>query len=382
MALNVSNFQISLIFLIFPLFMLMVFPLGALAYSFLFVLIASKYLSFVDRRCFALIIIFAYSLVVSSRGMFLDQHDDFIRYYDLYIGLLNGNLELIFNYGSGIEVGLPILYYVFGLINPISSPALVAFQGTFFILLILFIWLEKYGLKHVDNKDKALVMGITFLFFAMYDTTQLIRQMFSMSIFLFTLTSKGKSKYLYLAIATTFHTTAIVMFVFLEGLKRWPIITLFSGGIAGVFFVILFDDIFNSFSTINLISSKLEGYDPTEISVSTIIQDIKVYFLCTLFLFLRSKNKKIREWKYFVLFFTLLYFLFHYLPIAPSRVSMLLTGVLYGYILCIALIEYNSYLLMCLGVIFVFWSVKNIVSSATYWVNFEPLGFPFYYINL
>ena len=342
----------KLFFVTFPFLLLMVFPTGALIYSLMFLIVASKYLGAMERRLLSLVAILASSLVVSSRGMFLDSHDDFIRYYELYNGLLDGNLDLLFRYGSGVEVGLPTLYYILGCINPVTSPALLAFEGSLCIFLILFIWLEKHGLNHIKSIDKALVVGVTLLFFSAYDTSQLIRQMFAMSILLFTFTSKGKVKFLYLLLAVVFHTTAIIIFIFLEGLKRNPKITILAGGTLSVFFILFFDSVSTYFMTDSILESKFVAYknNDSELSASTVVQDIKAYFVCALFLFINSKKTEIIKWKYFVIFFSVIYFLFHYLPITPSRISMIYVGILYGYLLCIILLEYSRIAL----IVFVF----------------------------
>jgi hypothetical protein len=368
----------------FPFLLLAVFPFGTLIYSLFFLIIASKHINVLERRCLSLATIFALSLMISSRGMFLVLHDDFIRYYDLYKGLLAGNLGLLARYGSGIEVGLPTLYYLLGLVNPVVSPVLLAFEGSLIILIILLIWLEKDGLNYVRDEDKALVIGVTLLFFSVYDTSQLVRQMFAMCILLFTITSKGKVKYFYLLLATLFHTTALLIFIFLEGIKYKPKFTILIGSALSLLFIFFFDSVSTYFLANNIFESKFEAYENNEgeLSVSTAVQDIKAYFVCALFLIVKSKSIDIIKWKNFVIFFTSLYFIFHYLPITPSRISMIYVGVLYGYLLSIKLLEYSRLTLIVFAFLFLILTIKNILFAGTYWINFDLFGLPFYYINV
>jgi len=372
-----------------PILILPFSPLIAYVLSLLFLILGTSFLDGLSRYALAATVILSMSIIVSSRVVFAVKDDDFIRYYALYRDLSLGDIDALFRYGGGIEIGLPLLYLLFDWITPKASPQLLLFEGSVSIIFLYYFWIEKYGVKFFNESQKAFIVAVSLLLFEMYDTTQLVRQMFSMVILLYAISSNSmKGKILFFFIATIFHTTAIIYFLIIEGIKKYPKAMLISSVILGILFILSFEILMSLFISGAMdgffVASKFEAYEyANALAKTTFIQDFRILLVAVLFIFVKSDNTVIYNWKYFVFVFTFIYLASLQLPISPVRASLIYSDILLGYLLTIVLLNKRILFMpsISLFLVYKFYSLGNTGISNKYWYSYDWIGIqPFYFL--
>ena len=150
-------------------------------------------------------------------------HSDYANYYGTYERLLAGHINTLFEYGNGVEIGLPAMLWLFGKIfGPLSSThymAIISFTSG----LLLYIWLETYGLKQVAQKQKAICAALVLMCFDFWLSSLLERQVLSSIIILYAITAqKQESRFFFILLAMLFHATALIFLAIIWLLVRFP----------------------------------------------------------------------------------------------------------------------------------------------------------------
>lgn len=189
-----------------------VFNLPILAFAVSAVLLINLPRSTPDavRRLLGLMLVIAVSMMLSSRPVSGEGSDDIIGYYDLYEEYRNGDFARMFQFGGGFEVGLPFLFYLWGLLLPKLSVNGLMLCMALTSAVLFWGWVEVtfYGKGH-RGTDTAL-MGAALLLFNVYFSTQLARQFLSMVVLLYAFSATTTTRRtLFVMLAAAFHLTAV-----------------------------------------------------------------------------------------------------------------------------------------------------------------------------
>lgn len=172
------------------------------------------------HRIFVAVVVIFAGAVLNGDGI---PHSDYANYYGTYERLLAGHINALFEYGNGVEIGLPAMLWLFGKIFGPLSPAHYMAIISFTSGLLLYIWLETYGLKQVAQKQKAICAALVLMCFDFWFSSWLERQVLSSIIMLYAITAqKQESRFFFILLATLFHATALIFLAIIWLLVRFP----------------------------------------------------------------------------------------------------------------------------------------------------------------
>ncbi|WP_428419984.1 EpsG family protein [Methylibium sp.] len=167
----------------------------------------------IARRLLGLVLVVAVSMILSSRPISDEGSEDIVGYYYLYEAVRSGDFEQMFQFGGGIEVGLPLLFYLWGLLLPKLSVNGLMLCLALTSSVLFWAWVEVafYG-KNRRGADMAL-MGAALLLFNVYLSTQLARQFLSMVLLLYAFSATTTTRRtLFVMLAAAFHLTAVLFY--------------------------------------------------------------------------------------------------------------------------------------------------------------------------
>lgn len=194
-------------------------PFIAFFVGLLFLIVFSPSLQRWHRIFIAVVVIFAGAVLYGD----CDPHSDYANYYKTYERLLAGQTEALFAYGRGVEIGLPILFWVFGKIfGPLSSSHFIALI-IFTAGILLYIWLEVYGLKRIAEKQQAVCVALVLMCFDFWFAGWLERQILSSIMILYAITAqRQETRFTFILLATIFHVSALIFIAIIWLLVRYP----------------------------------------------------------------------------------------------------------------------------------------------------------------
>lgn len=366
-------------------FILTFSPLISYAFSLLYLLLFSKYVTKHFRVINSVILIISMAIISASRLYFHTLSDDFIRYYETYTELLNGNYEFIFIYGNGLEWGLPLFYAGLAIIFQSKSPEFILFSETLLILIIFYGFLEHYFKNELSNSEMNQLIVTAFLFFSLPLATQVTRQFLAMNILLWAFSSKGKSNWYIVALATCFHVTALPIFILIRLIQRNAI---FYGSITvvlSIFSIQFFPFILAFVGINNALTSKLAYYlyNTTNESPLPIVQ---LFFILTTTVgisFCKSAGF-IKEWRSVLIVFSCIYISLLSLPLASLRFTILPISIMLGIFFFFSYKKYGVLFFVILGSYILYrfngWININTDNLMHFWGNYSWVGTPFYYL--
>ena len=168
------------------------------------------------------------SVVVIFAGAVLFGWDvsptyDYADYYKIYKELLVGDTKAFFEYGKGVEVALPTVFWVFGKVfGPLNFSHFVVLV-IFTASILLYIWLEIYGLKQIAQRQKAICVALVLMCFDFLFAGVGERQIFSSIMILYAITAqRQESRFFFILLAILFHTTALIFLAIVWLLVRYP----------------------------------------------------------------------------------------------------------------------------------------------------------------
>lgn len=324
------------------------------------------------------------ALMISSREVFQVETDDFTRYFDLYQSLHDGNYQDILSYGGGFEVLLPLVLSIIGMAGPRNSPQFVLFFLSFLCFITFYLWLEYRGLRaaSIDEDNKAACIGSALLLFSLFDTTQIVRQMYSVVFMLFALTSSTKKSIsFFLLIASGFHLSAIPVY--------FSILIFRYIGYIGITILAIFFFYFDLTAIEDLLlqgdtqgSARL-GWLLNSENLSVWLYGIFIMsVLGMIFLFKNPKGNDSINWKFPVIGYCLIYFSLLSIPGASFRLCLMFISVIPGYLIFSALSKYAPIVRTVFILFLIQRTYKNISlpSSDGLWTQFDRWGTPFHFI--
>ena len=163
-----------------------------------------------------LIILLAY--LASSRGIFETPKDDLSDYYKNFIAINNGNLMALFEWGQGVEIGLPIVSLIISLILPEAPPRLFLFCHLVIIFGLFFWYLNKFFIAKSTNP--AIYIFVICLFLGFTGIGNLLRQSYSSIFILASFGYVGRKKIFLIMLATLFHFSSPIIYLLISWLIR------------------------------------------------------------------------------------------------------------------------------------------------------------------
>lgn len=165
-----------------------------------------------------------------------DFDDDFSRYCQTYLDVYD-NIDGTFGvYGGGFEIGLAVFYKFLWLLFPKLTPSLVLLCTALSMSLLLYIWLECYGVKYVKHEQRAALVSISLFIAVFFEPLDVTRQGFASIFLLYGFFAKDiRFKILFLGISLLFHLSSvyiIIGFYFIYYFPKTSLCALF------VFFII------------------------------------------------------------------------------------------------------------------------------------------------
>lgn len=363
-------------------------PIMAYVASIMVLFMFSKILERWQLRWVGFISCFSGSVVAASRKVFVVDSDDFIRYYDAYLEILREGLGAldIFNY----EIGLFILYYFiskFGVIDHV----LLLFAAAFLPSIVFVYWVDKIGSKYFQEDRFGSVLAISMVFFNFFLATQLTRQFISSCFLLLAIFSLSYS-YRWLVVATAFHFSAIPMYVVSKLILRFNWVGLLFAVAIAMVSVLNFEQIMqwvfvlsSSFDVSMLVANKFIYYTENNIGFTDADLGVLKLFLGVWCISLLSFRAFPKNWFRLVSFFFVCYIVLLPIPLASLRVTLLVHGVLAGYLVAFFAYIVGWRFVESLGLTLLFYRIAKMMlfesgSPFGLWDGFETVNYiPFYY---
>lgn len=347
------------------------------------------------RRISGFLLVIFVATMVASRQFDVSPSDDFAgSYYPVFAQISNGNMDALFEYGRGIEVGLPLLWLLISFFQPNITSSELIFLTAFLSMGILWIWLEMYGLEGIDQANKATTIAITLLMCAFFLSSQLVRQFFSSVILLFAISGKRLStKVIFLAVSSVFHITALPIYIFIQLAKRprvawWffvPIGVLFILGWRKFIELVLAHQYLPGFEKALYILTNTESYTSVDVSSGRYLVLICALVLLSVFVFSEKERNEVRtQWRSVLFTTTFLYVAFLVIPQFSVRSTLLISQIMLGWILVKALPPGSSGLVrICFSVILIKKTLSLMMPSTSgmgFWGEFHYWGiYPGYF---
>ncbi len=164
------------------------------------------------RIFLGIIAVLSGSATYASRIFGFFGSDDFVSYYATYSGLYHGDMTRLFDYGGGIEIGLPVIDLALVWIFPELSPNGLMFFTSVLWGIIFILLIEKYLLTSVVAGKRATIVGLSLLLYSFFLSTQLSRQWFASLLVLAALLQTHKKAFAGYGLAAFFiHMSSVPM---------------------------------------------------------------------------------------------------------------------------------------------------------------------------
>jgi len=358
----------------------------------------TKYLNRCYRILFGILISLSWGLILGSREIFLSSSDDFTQYYTVYQQISDGNLEALFIYGGGYELGLPLVFlFITEISSQIIQPHTLLFLDGVFCSLIFLAWLEYYGLKEVDEEKKGLCSAYTWVLCSFFMASQTIRQFISCLFLLISIFEiNKKKKILFLALATIFHLSAIIIYLIIYFVKKYKIkATIFIILLSSIS-VYLFESISNNETIKNFLGGEKltyyenfsNGFTDADLGILKLLVLPAILLLISAMVInsklIKFRMLDIKDWTLLYLTFFLLHIIFLPIPLLSLRLTMIISNILLGWIIFNILNEHYKILYSSILIIII-WRVSILFDSnpdnmMRYWSLYNSFSFyPGYY---
>lgn len=349
-------------------------------------------------------IIFAASGFIStlisatSHPIFLYSEADYTTYYYNYQLFLDSGFDTkFFFFAGGVEVGVPLLNYIFSIIINHPMPFMVKLCHALVQTSLLYFCVQKISKYHkLSLKSTAFLLALMLLFFKYGSTLNHLRQGYS-SFFIILAFYSQRRRWLFILLAASFHLSAIVIYPLvkfllfsrdLKKLKRFSIYMLLCGGSIYITLEVVSNFILNSnFKLLGKLvwafRHSIEGDAAADSFKGTLFASIYFFPLLLIGFYSVLFYKKSQPFNYNLIAIVSFLISFSFLPGLSIRVLSSLLLIMMGYFYFLYfhfLINFKQSLTFSFAFLF-FFTVN--------WVGFTPLYFysypmfdykPFYYI--
>ena len=370
-------------------------PLFLFLLTFSGLLIFSSFLHIRLLRFFIIIISFiSFLIIVGSRNYYDELNYDLSIYYGVYKSLQFDFYNNVFLFGGGVEIGWPIVYWIFGGFFDLS-PIQLALFNTIISLSIIILWVELKVKPLVNRNELGILYFCLFIFMNLSILGFLQRQALTIGLLLFSLTTKSNKRFLFLIfLATLFHLSSclVAFFIYLSKninfTKKKIIILFLSVVLFRMFFSLVIFKLLSFFTVFDSIVHKLSFFDNIGFQISTLRYVILFFFLFLIVFVYNKVDKNFKELYNYAVFSSVFIVAFVGIPLFADRIfmiGMLVYGIFYF------LFFYRRYKLFALffAVLYFFIFIlekTNTVGSLSlgdeYWARYDYIGETiFYYLS-
>lgn len=379
------------IFLFIPFSFLPFSPLLTFLSSIILLLFSSNLTYNKERIILSLFCIYSLLFIVASRSYIDELEHDLSHYYLVYKSLGDGNINELFGFGNGLEIGWPILYGSISFFFPNLTPIGIAIINSGICCILFLIWLEKYGYAFFHCKNKSIAAAFVFTFLSVQTFGYLERQAISTVFILFAISTNKYKSLVYTILATSFHLTAIPLVILYKlTLSRYTTqVKLLSFFIIIIIFRLFYQSILENLFILKEILpvlGKLNYYIITfnDFKITSYRFMILVFPLLLSILFLLRKEKKTYHIYKFIAINSFLYISFIGIPLLPERINF---SLLYLYGLFVYFLFYKNYkeltfFFLIIYILFFILEKTNILNNGInqFWVRYPIVDLsPFYY---
>jgi len=393
-----SFILIFLLFLLFSAFIpFLLLPLSVIT---LFFLGLSDYKVHYKAITITSIFFAIVGLLIHVMGLdnFTTQSDDFVTYYNNYVSLLSGDYKAIFQFGGGVEVGLPIINYFLSLIIGDEYPYVVKFFHCFFILLLfLMMGIRICTYYKLNWKETSLLFSLLICFFKLSLVFYFLRQGYASFFIIFMFFSTSKYRYSYLIIAIMFHAASLVVYPLVRILlsnkgrqyhKKYSLLMIISslGLLSSLTLLSNFSFNIPIIEKINFILYYLGHSNFIEKAIVTSVKSL-LYFIPLVFIVLSFRIKMSQRFISHYCLMTIVVFIisFSFLPGVVTRLAMPILSYLIGFMYFSVFMSINSNLIKIItltGMLILLnlqWQLKD----ENYYFKYPLVSTtPFYYLSL
>lgn len=374
-----------------PIFLLPFFPLGAFWFAILALLVEGNLLNKLFRRYLGGVAFISLIIIIASRNYTDELNNDLSIYYNVYILLSAKVNSAIFVFGNGYEIGWPLLYYGVSLIFDNVTPIELAIINTSLCAFLVFIWIERYGLKNLLIDEKSIVLACAILLMSVQTFGYLQRQALSVCILLFSISNIGRKRcYVYLILSSLFHLSSLpigILYIILTKLKtnnKTLIVFLVLTIIFKLTYVVFFN--FISMTGLDIPGLYKIQYFIERANANTItsMRFALLIFPLLILAFFMKGSILLHKWRNVIIISCVLYIAFLGIPLAPERINFILL-ILYGYFLYLTLANYKRVVIiigLAYSILFLL-EKTNLIGSYDnlFWVRYPLINFtPFYYL--
>lgn len=347
-----STNQSNLYFIFFIPFLLTPFaPLYAYMLCVFIMVSLSAYITREFRIFLSLTMIFNIAVIYGSKVYFntaKDYDDDFSRYYQNYLDIYDGISGAFFVWANGYEIGLPIFYKILSLVFPKLLPQQVLLITAFTIGLGFYLWLEIFILKIFKPYERSILVAFTLFIDIFFISLGLTRQCFATIFLLYAFSVKKiPLRFIFLAIAVSFHLSSIFVFIAYHFIKNYPRLSLSCILLFALFFM---QDSANINSSINTFALFFKDYLPQRITTyfthyidtngwnlytliyMPVMQIILMFCVIFSFFVLNRGDKISQHWR----ILALICFIISITKIFPERSTYIITSMLFYFVVFIA----------------------------------------------
>lgn len=351
-----------------------------------------------EMYIFSLLFSVSFSLIVSSKAFGISDSDDFVNYYQDYFDIVTGVVgfrQVLSRYSFGLEFGLPLLFQLSGFLFPVLTPHQLMFLLSFLYSMIFSSWVVSYTYgKYYTTSSHGYIIALSLLLLSPTAGSQLVRQGISLAILLFAITNERmRARYALLFIATAFHLTALPFFVISRILSRyrWKGFFFLLTILAGANYVA--SDILNAYADLPKLAyfaiTSTEGV--SNVDIGTLKWLLIAYLFIAISIITSKKSFSIlrleaANWAPFTLFYFILFLSVIQYPLLPTRISMLVSMLVLGYLTAIYVLISRLTIIKSAAFVVMFVAKLSIMipsqdnSVSIYWHEYNWIGvLPGYY---
>jgi EpsG family len=336
-------------FVILLAFMLLISPFGVFIVSMFALLNVSDFNNRFNRMTIGVVASVAISIIAASRIIDLDDANDVIVYYGVYLKLVDNDWSAFAHFAGGIEFALPLLMWLLSLLLPVLTISGLMFAFSLICMLLFVAWIE-YSFIASKKINITELLGISMLMVNVYFSTQLTRQFFALIILLFAISATTRVyKILFLLISSSFHLSALPFYLIyvLVSKVKWGLCILF---IFVLLLQICFPLIVKMYEFLpfalgeKVLTYVINESDITDVDIASLRITFLLIIIATLSFFSSrlTFRRSINDWALISFSAFAIQLMLLPIPLASLRFTLLINSILPGFIAYHLLISYES----------------------------------------
>ncbi|EKE75364.1 EpsG family protein [Gallaecimonas xiamenensis] len=347
----------------------------------------------------------SYATIIAavSEPIFLYEESDFTTYYNNYLLFLHNDFSSdFFEFGAGLEVGVPLLNYFLSIIIGGEYPNIVRlFYSVLMVLLFNILIFSFNKKKKLTVKELSLLYVMSFIFFKYGALLNHLRQGIASFFICYAVFSEGKKKWLPFLVAISFHASSLAIYPLVNFLLRskdrrklsiFILVSLVSAALLFLFVKILSQ--FMASSNI-LVLAKLVWAFSKVTELDNVLASLKLAFTASVYIvpilmiyiikrIKYGKPSKNDDWLYNILSIYIYTLAFSFLPGISIRTLTPIYSILMGYLYFVSFTKITRFTQVreFSLIIIIFFFMNWIFSSPKYYYQYPMFdSSPFYYAD-